>query len=180
MGENLNRFSRKNRSNEGSNGGATRSGHMIDDGGGDLIECSGKYCRSCSANLMADCVAICCCPCAVVSFLVLAFVKVPWTIGKRCLGLQKKKDHKSKRKERKKRKDRDGVIERNGSLRKEIAVEEGRYQYQIPCGILVDDDDETEQKDKFCAGIEAESIWMELYQLGHLGFGRVSFSLESM
>ncbi|XP_042501031.1 uncharacterized protein LOC122078900 isoform X2 [Macadamia integrifolia] len=173
--ENPDRFSRKNHSIEGSNGRTTRNRHLVDDGAGDLIKCSGKYCRSCTASFMADCVAICCCPCAVVSFLALAFVKLPWMIGRRCLGLEKKKGHESERKERRKGKERDVVIERNGNLRKESAVEERTCQYQSPCGILVEDD-EAEQKENFRAGIEDESVWMELYQLGHLGFGRVSFS----
>ncbi|XP_043725472.1 uncharacterized protein LOC122672028 [Telopea speciosissima] len=170
MGENPDRFSRKNRSTEGSNGGDTRNRHLVDDGAGDVIKCSGKYCRSCTASFMADCVAICCCPCAVVSFLALAFVKVPWMMGRRCLGLEKKKKkgHESEGKERREGKERDGLIERNENLRKERAMEEGKCQFQT--------DDETEQKENFCAGIEAESVWMELYQLGHLGFGRVSFS----
>ncbi|KAH9605704.1 hypothetical protein KSS87_015507, partial [Heliosperma pusillum] len=50
----------------------------------DTIDCSGEHCRSCAVSLMADCVAVCCCPLALVSLLALAFVKVPYLAGRRC------------------------------------------------------------------------------------------------
>lgn len=65
---------------------------------GDGIECSCRYCGSCTATMIADCVAICCCPCAVLNFLAFAFVKVPWIVGKRFLRLGKKNKSKNRRK----------------------------------------------------------------------------------
>ncbi|XP_061993753.1 uncharacterized protein LOC133711666 [Rosa rugosa] len=62
-----------------------------DDADGDRVECSGKYCLSCSAGMIADCVVLCCCPCALVKVLTLAFVKVQWMVGRKCLGLGKNK-----------------------------------------------------------------------------------------
>ncbi|KAH9611619.1 hypothetical protein KSS87_020865, partial [Heliosperma pusillum] len=50
----------------------------------DTIDCSGEHCQSCAVSLMADCVAVCCCPLALVSLLALAFVKVPYLAGRRC------------------------------------------------------------------------------------------------
>ena len=49
---------------------------QTEEDGGDRIKCSGKSCRSCAAALIADCVALCCCPCAVINFLTFALVKV--------------------------------------------------------------------------------------------------------
>ncbi|BBH00417.1 hypothetical protein Prudu_010396 [Prunus dulcis] len=73
------------------------SRYAVDDAG-DRIECSGKYCKSCSGALIADCVALCCCPCALLNLLTLAFVKVPWMVGRKCLGLGKSKGQKRKSK----------------------------------------------------------------------------------
>ncbi|OVA07579.1 hypothetical protein BVC80_8965g6 [Macleaya cordata] len=62
-----------------------------DDGGGEAMKCSRAHYSSCTANLVADCIAVCCCPCAIVNMLILAFVKVPWMMGRRCLRFVKKK-----------------------------------------------------------------------------------------
>jgi hypothetical protein len=46
----------------------------------DVVEApttTGRRCRSCAAVAIADCVALGCCPCAVVSLLALALVKAP-------------------------------------------------------------------------------------------------------
>lgn len=150
--------------------------------------CSGKRCRSLAAAAIADCVALCCCPCAVVNLLTLAFVKVPWMIGRKCVG---RGDRNKKRRKRINREDRfhhqhhhrkstemvsggccgggDGdefddhrfVVERDGSLTKE---EDKRASLK--------GDEET----RISARVEAERVWLELYQIGHLGFGRVSFT----
>ncbi|KAF8390420.1 hypothetical protein HHK36_024946 [Tetracentron sinense] len=145
MEENPSRFSHKNRKTKDSKTGMTRKNRYPVDDAGDLIECSGQYCRSCTASLLADCVAVCCCPCAVLSLLALAFVKVPLMVGRRCLGLGKKKGRRLNGKK-------DGVIERNGSSRKERELE-------VPGGV-----GEEEQKENFCARFEAERVWLELYQ----------------
>ncbi|CAA7038696.1 unnamed protein product [Microthlaspi erraticum] len=149
-------------------------------------KCSGKRCRSWAAAAIADCVALCCCPCAVFNLLTLAFVKVPWMIGRKCLGRggrSKKPRKKIKREERYHHQWRsetakggsggccgggDGevddhrfVVERDGSLTKE---EEKTASFR--------GEDET----RISARVEAERVWLELYQIGHLGFGRVSFT----
>ncbi|XVF16394.1 hypothetical protein REPUB_Repub10bG0027800 [Reevesia pubescens] len=150
-------------------------------GGGDLIECSGKYCRSCTAGVIADCVALCCCPCALLNFLTLALVKVPWKIGRKCLGLGKNK----KKKKRKCKKsccsnccssssnegndDDDQFGDDHGNLRERIRVEEGIWEFSTEV-------DQEEELRNFSARFEAERVWFELYQVGHLGFGRVSFT----
>ncbi|XP_059452814.1 uncharacterized protein LOC132183400 [Corylus avellana] len=170
MEENPPRVSRTKGTHEGPRAGPTRkSRHSSFDDGGDQIECSGKHCRACTAGLVADCVALCCCPCAVVNLLALAFVKVPWMVGRRCLGLGKEKGRQRLERKRKcRRSEIDCVVERDGNGRKTTAVaeEEGKMA-EIASGF-----GEEEEERMF----EAEKVWLELYQVGHLGFGRVSFT----
>ncbi|EEF37671.1 uncharacterized protein LOC8289803 [Ricinus communis] len=160
------------------------------DEGGDLIECSGKYCRSCTAGLIADCVALCCCPCALVNLLALAFVKVPWMVGRKCLGrVKKKRKSSSTRKKRKCKKSCSlEVTEAQGHDQSNTSADDGRdgnLKYRgAEDGILEividgfgEEDDETSHGGGVSARFEAvEKVWLELYQDGHLGFGRVSFT----
>lgn len=170
---------------------------------GDEVKCSGKRCRSWAAAAIADCVALCCCPCAIINLLTLTFVKVPWMIGRRCLGGGSGRNKKKKKRRLLHRKGRRGkmngedefqhhnnhhcrfetaeeeekcggdyddhrfVVERDGSLTKEDE-EEG----EKPTSFKGDHHDES----RISARVEAERVWLELYQIGHLGFGRVSFT----
>ncbi|XP_010496301.1 PREDICTED: uncharacterized protein LOC104773396 [Camelina sativa] len=160
--------------------------HCNSQGGGDeeprSARCSRKRCRSWAAAGIADCVALCCCPCAVVNLLTLAFVKVPWMIGRKCIGRSKKKgrnrdDRLHEQQQQKRRSaemvsgggccgggddDHRFVVERDGSLTKE--EEEERRGASL------------EEETRISARVEAERVWLELYQIGHLGFGRVSFT----
>ncbi|XVF14092.1 hypothetical protein REPUB_Repub09cG0027400 [Reevesia pubescens] len=145
------------------------SRYAIDEANGDLIECSGKYCRSCIAGVIADCVALCCCPCALLNFLTLTLVKVPWKIGRRCLGLGKKKRKCKKSCGSNNNEGENDEDEKNQfgdeNLRERIRVEEGMWEFSTQ-----------EEMGNFSARFEAERVWFELYQVGHMGFGRVSFS----
>ncbi|KAL2335700.1 hypothetical protein Fmac_016913 [Flemingia macrophylla] len=140
-------------------------------GGGDLIKCSGKYCRSCCGGYVADCVAVCCCPCAVLHCFALAFVKGPCVVGRRCLGGRKNKE-KDKNNKKNIKKDRhhddDDVVvvgRRN--------VDEGRSGNNA-----CDSFGEMDSVITLNGGFDAEKVWRELYQIGHLDFGRVSFSRD--
>ncbi|XVF60282.1 hypothetical protein PTKIN_Ptkin08bG0032800 [Pterospermum kingtungense] len=173
---------------EGRGGGGPtirKSRYAIDEGGsGDLIECSGKHCRSCTAGAIADCVALCCCPCALVNLLTLALVKVPWKLGRRCLGLGKKKRNRVEMKRKCEKSfcnscscssscSNEGDVHnqfRHSNLREKMRVEQEIWEF--PTGF----EDEEEEVGKFSARFEAERVWLELYQVGHLGFGRVSFT----
>lgn len=107
-------------------------------------KCSGK---SCTAGVIADCVALCCCPCALVNLLILAFVKVPYMIGKKCLKKRKKK--------------------------KKVNVVESQSSEEV--------ENESRSNNNWSGRFEEEKIWLELYQIGHLGFGRLSFTdLQSL
>ncbi|XP_054810770.1 uncharacterized protein LOC129312166 isoform X2 [Prosopis cineraria] len=124
-------------------------GRFAVDDSGDLIECSSKYCRTCTAGMIADCVALCCCPCAVLHCFALAFVKAPWMAGRRCLGLGKKKKKKTKRIED------DVVLERNPreANTRRGWVEEGALE-------VVSSE----------MAFDAEEVWKEMYEIGHFGF----------
>ncbi|EOA19688.1 hypothetical protein CARUB_v10003445mg [Capsella rubella] len=187
--------------------------------GDEETKCSGKRCRSWAAAAIADCVALCCCPCAIINLLTLTFVKVPWMIGRRCLGGGRK--NRKKRMNLLNRRQRRGningggdhefhhnnnnkhhlrfettegeekcgcgggggcygggdyddhrfVVERDGSLTKEKREEDGDKTASFKGGDHVHDDES-----RISARVEAERVWLELYQIGHLGFGRVSFT----
>uniref|UniRef100_A0A7N0TBP0 Uncharacterized protein n=1 Tax=Kalanchoe fedtschenkoi TaxID=63787 RepID=A0A7N0TBP0_KALFE len=141
-----------------SNNNAKNSNSSNDDGKNeeeeDAIECSGRGCKSCTAGTIADCVAVCFCPCAVVHFLALALVKVPWSVGKRCLGVG-----------RRRRQRRVEMRARMMAFNAEnVSVGGDLGEMAVPGA---DEEEEEEEEDK-----SAEMVWMEM---GQLGFGRVSF-----
>ncbi|GMN42521.1 hypothetical protein TIFTF001_011739 [Ficus carica] len=143
-----------------------------DGGGGESFECTS---RSCAAALIADCVALCCCPCAVVNFLAFAFVKVPWAVGRRCLGAGKMNKRKTTNKKRKKRQE---TTKRAGGYDSDGGVVEGEERWWKEEGVLGISATEEAEGIGECvsARFEAERVWLELYQIGHLGFGRLSFT----
>ncbi|KAI3884083.1 hypothetical protein MKW92_026157 [Papaver armeniacum] len=139
-----------------------------DDGVSDLnIECSGQTCKSCTATVVADFVAICCCPCAVLNFLTLTLVKVPFTMGRK----EKKKGGKGNKNSLPLPPPHGVIIdgvEKCSRGGKELVSVEGNIE--IPIG------NNNVNGEHFCARVEAERVWLEFYQVGHLGFGRVSFT----
>ncbi|XP_010925695.1 uncharacterized protein [Elaeis guineensis] len=146
-----------------SKGGATSRYRFpaSDEAGGDHIECSGRSCRSCIAVLLADCIALGCCPCAVVSLLALALFKVPWVVGRRCLRSLKKRRGLMKKRVRD-----EGEGEHGGEM--------GRKRIEMDImGMGLGDDRNMGSSD---FGFGDERVWEELYEVGHWGFGRVSFS----
>ncbi|XP_047974002.1 uncharacterized protein LOC125216355 [Salvia hispanica] len=114
------------------------------------VGCTGRSCQSCTAGVIADCVAVCCCPCAVVNIFTLAFVKLPWAVARRCIGRRRERRRRLEEERRK----------RDGATTSEIVVNIG----------------EELLNDEFGAELKGEEVWLELYELGHLGFGRVSFT----
>ncbi|KAE9590431.1 hypothetical protein Lal_00027985 [Lupinus albus] len=142
----------------------------VDDGGG--IDCSGKYLKSCMAGLIADCVALCCCPCVVVHCFALAFVKAPWVVGRRCLGLGKKnKDRKVKRKCSKRGYDYDYDYEDDDNDDDDTILERNRNRQM---NLRMDTNNVVGEMDNVT--VNAEKVWLDLYQIGHLDFGRISSS----
>ncbi|GJN15259.1 hypothetical protein PR202_gb02155 [Eleusine coracana subsp. coracana] len=141
-----------------------------------------RRCRSCAAFAIADCVALGCCPCAVVSLLGLALVKAPLVVGRRCVGRLRRRRR---------------LLLLDKRVRDVAAA-------NVPATARVHDE---EKKNKALAPgptaphwavtasvavaggpttttgpgtTEAELAWLEeMYRVGHWGFGRVSFSGES-
>ncbi|XP_073045388.1 uncharacterized protein [Primulina eburnea] len=102
---------------------------------------------------------VCCCPCVVVNLLALAFLKLPWAVARRCLRRRKTKRN-QRIAEEAERKWCEGDLDE--ILRKRRACEG-------ISGIAM----EEEVRGKIRAEFEIEEIW---YEVGHLGFGRVSFT----
>ncbi|KAH6792136.1 hypothetical protein C2S52_002613 [Perilla frutescens var. hirtella] len=139
-----------------SSGGGRR--HAADEDGGDAAACTGKSCQSCTAGAIADCVALCCCPCAVVNCFVLAFFKLPWAVARKCLRRRRKRRRRLMLEERKcGGRDRDGISEKGWA-------DGGMFEIVVSAAV----GEEAEE----C--ISAEEVWLELSEIGHLGFGRVS------
>ncbi|KAI3976260.1 hypothetical protein MKX01_021802 [Papaver californicum] len=177
-----------------------RHPHVNDDhadGNAEVNECSNDHCSSCTANAVADCIAVCCCPCAIVNMFVLAFLKVPWMMGRKCYIFVKKKgkmlgksDNNGVSDESKvssnsssssgfsRREYMDVVIERERSntRRERVMLVDDEKLVEFSSGLFVNGNGDDGQQRNFCARFEAEKAWLELYQLGHLGFGRVSFT----
>lgn len=125
-----------------------------------VVECSGRRCKSCSANAVGDCVALCCCPCSLVSILFLAFLKVPWVLGRGFL--------RRKRKNKKAAVDDQNQSQSQSQNRKNLFDEWEKEVSRIGM--------EGSSGGNWVAGYEAERVWLELYQAGQAGFGRVSFT----
>lgn len=134
-----------------------------EEGGEEKIKCSSKHCGSCCGGYVADCVAVCCCPCAVLHCCAMAIVKGPSLVGRKCLGLGKNKNNNNNIKRVQKGceddVDVDVVVERNNS-----SIERVQRGVREIDSVIVN------------AGFDAEKVWKELYQIGHMDFGRVSSS----
>ncbi|XP_030469986.1 uncharacterized protein LOC115688324 [Syzygium oleosum] len=167
---------RRRRSRFADDGGGGGGGGGEGSVGGDGIECSGERCRSCTAGVVADCAAVCCCcPCAVVNLLALALVRVPYMVWRRCLARRKKSAATAAAAKKKRKCGRAG----GGSSERERIVEEGMRESVYGFGF----------EEGLGGGgggggggvpeeAEERSAWLDLdlYEVGHLSFGRVSFT----
>ncbi|XP_076943524.1 uncharacterized protein LOC143613791 [Bidens hawaiensis] len=135
-----------------------KHGQPVEATGDPEVGCSGKSCRSCTAAVIADCVAVCCCPCAVVNIFTLTFFKLPRMIGRKCLSLGNKRRKKLKHSE--KHKDPSVVSGKDEGLEMKIENVGG----------------EEAKEEEECERVDAEKVWLELYKVDQLGFGRVSFT----
>ncbi|GKD33504.1 hypothetical protein Tco_1249013 [Tanacetum coccineum] len=135
--------------------------NIVVEADGEKVECSSQSCQSCTARVIADCIAVCCCPCAVVNFFTLTLVKLPYMMGRKCLGNMAKK---KKKKKSLKNGEKDVISRKdqgeNVDLGRVTAIEE-----EVDVGGT-----------KYSARFEAERVWLELYRVDNLGFGRVSFT----
>jgi hypothetical protein len=116
-----------------------------------------RRCRSCAAVAIADCVALGCCPCAVVSLLALALVKAPFVVGRRCVGRLRRR-------------------RRLLLHQKRVRDHEEEKGVGKATAVVVA---ATSARGTGATTTEADLAWLEeMYRVGHWGFGRVSFSGE--
>ncbi|CAL9187101.1 unnamed protein product [Musa hybrid cultivar] len=132
----------------------------------DHVECSGNSCRSCTAVLVANCIALGCCPCAVVNMLTLTLVKVPWMVSRRWWQSLRRTGASQRRRVADAatvgREGTSSEMKRNYKWNEEGAVGERKGHSgrgSLPSSLGAND-----------------GVWEELYRVGNWGFGRVSFS----
>ncbi|KAL5228660.1 hypothetical protein ABZP36_016925 [Zizania latifolia] len=159
-----------------------------------------QSCGTCGASAVASCVALCCCPCAVVSCLTLALVKAPYVAGRRCAARLASK------RRRRVHMIRPGLTTPRKTNRV-WDLDDGLQEW-LPAGGDVQERKEVDEPGLAAAGASppgdpndaisavgegndmltrarsrvdaAEKMWVEIYQLGHWGFGRLSFSQGMM
>ncbi|KAL9670273.1 hypothetical protein QQ045_007824 [Rhodiola kirilowii] len=150
---------------------AARNRASAADGGDDKeldvdgIECTSGCCKSCVAGAIADGVAICCCPCAVVDLVAFVLVRVPWMVGRRCLAMARGK----RKRKRIAECSGGGNVEprRRSSGMSRNYLEKWRVSegmIEVTTSFKFEDDEEDDGAD--------ERVWLELCR----GFGRLSFT----
>ncbi|KAF0906709.1 hypothetical protein E2562_012535 [Oryza meyeriana var. granulata] len=148
-----------------------------------------QSCGTCGASAAASCVALCCCPCAVVGCLTLALVKAPYVAGRRCVVRLASKRRRMVSPGATPRKtnrvwDLDDDLQEwrpgGGEAQAESKerLEPGRTGASAPAAnaggaISAVGEGSGRVRSRVDA---AEKTWVEIYQLGHWGFGRLSFS----
>ncbi|KAG8077448.1 hypothetical protein GUJ93_ZPchr0007g4994 [Zizania palustris] len=132
-----------------------------------------QSCLSCVAVTMADCIALGCCPCAVVSLLGLAFVKVPFAVARRCVRRLRRRKGRLRQKKRVRDLDPAGAAKR--------ATRGGHAEPLADAGAATLKGHDADVvaaalPGPVVASSDVEKVWLELYQVGHWGFGRLSVS----
>lgn len=141
-----------------------------------------QSCGTCGASAVANCVALCCCPCAVVSCFTLALVKAPYVAGRRWVRRAKTQriSRGALRKTRRVRSLDDQVEGLGGSGGAGRASKEedwGELGRAAASGWWENTNDVNLLGDGRMRVSVTEKAWMEMYDVGHWGFGRLSFSL---
>jgi hypothetical protein len=131
--------------------------------------CTNQSCATCSASALASCVALCFCPCAVLSCLTLMLVKAPYVAGRRRLVRLARNRHRPRKVRRVRDVDDDERLQ--GEVIKVAAAlqRQSREWGELTCAAAVGAEDSSMSD-------PAEKVWMEMYQVGLWGFGRLSLS----
>ncbi|KAK8453293.1 hypothetical protein SEVIR_5G261801v4 [Setaria viridis] len=152
----------------------------------DQADCTAQTCRSCVAVTLADVIALGCCPCAVVSLLGLAFVKAPLAVARRCLRRLRRRHGELRHKKRVRDMDPAAKAKcRAGAGRGALeALELDAFAAAAKGvgGLETDARDEAatraaQASNSSSGRLDAEKMWMEMYRVGHWGFGRLSISM---
>ena len=132
--------------------------------------CTRQTCGTCSASAVASCVALCCCPCAVVSCLTLALVKAPYVAGRRCVARIARRRLRKARTRRVRYLDDDDEQGQGPRRSKE------RWG-DLPRAVVDDGAGDGGSRVKVSSRMDvSEKVWVDMYQVGLWGFGRLSFS----
>ncbi|KAL5220949.1 hypothetical protein ABZP36_025662 [Zizania latifolia] len=139
----------------------------------DQADCTAQSCWPCVAVTLADCIALGCCPCAVVSLLGLAFVKVPFAVARRCVRRLRRRQGRLRQKKRVRDLDPAGSAKR--------AARGGHAEPLAGAGAATLKGQDADvvaaaSPGRDVAASDVEKVWLELYQVGHWGFGRLSVS----
>ncbi|XP_066314673.1 uncharacterized protein [Miscanthus floridulus] len=158
----------------------------------DQADCTAQTCRSCVAVTLADAIALGCCPCAVVSLLGLAFVKAPLALARRCL--RRLRRRRGELRHKKRVRDVDGPAAKAKCRRSDDAAGGHGAMEALDAadaaskgawwGLEVDARGEAATRAARASNsssasgrLDAEKVWMEMYRVGHWGFGRLSISV---
>jgi hypothetical protein len=147
----------------------------------DHAECTAQSCRSCVAVSLADCIALGCCPCAVFSLLGLALVKAPFALGRRCVRRLLRRRGRLRQKKRV----RDDMMDLAAGKRGPGAAKRAGHALAAASNGEAasqgeDDEVAAAAAAEAAAASEAERVWLEMYQVGQWGFGRLSFSVNPL
>jgi hypothetical protein len=155
----------------------------------DQADCTAQTCRSCVAVTLADVIALGCCPCAVVSLLGLAFVKAPLAVARRCLRRLRRRRGELRHKKRVRDMDPAAKAKCRGvggrGALEALDLELDAFTAAAAKGAVVLETDvrgETAARaarasNSSSGRLDAEKVWMEMYRVGHWGFGRLSVSV---
>ncbi|KAM3350328.1 hypothetical protein ACQJBY_022857 [Aegilops geniculata] len=144
----------------------------------DHADCTAQSCRSCVAVSLADCIALGCCPCAVVSLLGLALVKAPLAVGRRCVQRLRRRHGKLQHKKRVRDMDLAGGRPGPSAAAAKCAGGGGHREPGPGEAASKGEDDVATAAYQGAAVSEEERVWLEMYQVGQWGFGRLSFSVN--
>jgi hypothetical protein len=137
----------------------------------DQADCTAQTCRSCVAVTLADAIALGCCPCAVVSLLGLALVKAPLALARRCL-----RRLRGELRHRKRVRDMHGPADKAKCRRSSDAgagaTSRGAWALEAAARARA-----SNSSSSGSGRLDAEKVWMEMYRVGHWGFGRLSVSV---
>ncbi|XP_062206409.1 uncharacterized protein LOC133908409 isoform X2 [Phragmites australis] len=163
-------------------GGADRGGPIASVAVVDQADCTARSCRSCVAVTLADVIALGCCPCAVVSLLGLAFIKAPLAVARRCLRRLRRRQGELRHKKRVRDMDpaaktkcrQAGGVGRHGVPEADADAWKGEEGLETDArGVVA-----SRASSSSSGRLDAEKDWMEMYRVGHWGFGRLSISVN--
>lgn len=139
-----------------------------------------QSCGTCGASAVANCVALCCCPCAVVSCFTLALVKAPYVAGRRWVRLAQKRRIRGTLRKTKRVRSLDDQLDNveglDGTERASKEYWTGELGRPTASGWWGNTNDVTVSGEGRMRVSVTEKAWMEMYEVGHWGFGRLSFS----